>query len=176
MTILFALIFDIIVALGFLSLKQFSLLTLGNLLVILILARFDYQIFPSMYALYNVVFINILGALVAMIFLRYKTISEMDRQRRLTTSEARYRVISELSSDFSRSEILTPDGTFSIEWLSEAIEQITVYNYSGKTVFDQTINKHNKFVLNTATFHTGVYIVKIKTGTQEVFKRFVIVR
>ncbi len=59
---------------------------------------------------------------------------------------------------------------------SETITRITVYNYSGKAVFNQTINKQNKFVLNTATFHAGVYIAKIKTGTQEVFKRFVVVR
>jgi hypothetical protein len=59
---------------------------------------------------------------------------------------------------------------------SETITRITVYSYSGKTVFNQTVNKQNKFVLNTATFHAGVYIAKIKTGTHEVFKRFVVVR
>jgi hypothetical protein len=59
---------------------------------------------------------------------------------------------------------------------SEAINQITVYDYSGKVVLDKTLNSKNEFILNTTTFHTGVYITRIKTGSQEVFKRFVIVR
>jgi len=59
---------------------------------------------------------------------------------------------------------------------SEAIEQITVYDYSGKMVFNKIINKENNFALNTEVLNNGVYIAKIKTGTQEVFKRFVIVR
>ena len=159
-TMLFALLFDIIVALGFLSLKQFSLLTLGNLLVILILARFDNQVFPSIYAFYNVMFVNIMGAFVAMIFLRYKTISEKDRQQRLTVSEARYKVISELSSDFSRSEILTPNGTFTIEWLSEAIEQISGFPSSGSDrirIWEEVVHPDDKLILRK-------HYKKVKTG------------
>jgi hypothetical protein len=59
---------------------------------------------------------------------------------------------------------------------SEAIEQITVYDYSGKMVFNKIINRENNSALNTEVLNNGVYIAKIKTGTQEAFKRFVVVR
>jgi len=59
---------------------------------------------------------------------------------------------------------------------AEVITQITVYAYSGKIVLKKNLNSKNEFALNTATFHAGVYIAKIKTGNREVFKRFVIVR
>lgn len=51
--------------------------------------------------------------------------AELERQ--LRESEARYRIISELSSDFAYAVLLYPNGDAEVEWVTEAVERITGY-------------------------------------------------
>ncbi len=49
-------------------------------------------------------------------------------ERRLAESEARYRAVSELSSDFAFSLKAKEDGTFTLEWITDAFTSITGYS------------------------------------------------
>lgn len=51
-----------------------------------------------------------------------------DMDSRLRESEARYRLVSELTSDFAYALRLEPDGTWAIEWLTDAFSRITGLN------------------------------------------------
>jgi PAS domain S-box-containing protein len=46
---------------------------------------------------------------------------------RLRGSEERYRIISELSSDYAYSYIIAPDGSVSLDWITQAFTRITGY-------------------------------------------------
>ena len=50
-------------------------------------------------------------------------------------SEERYRTVSELTSDYTYSLLVAPDGSISVEWITDAFNRIT--GYSLQEVRDQ---------------------------------------
>ncbi len=56
---------------------------------------------------------------------------EMDQ--RLRNSETRYRVVSELTSDFAYCVKVEPDGTLHVEWVTDAFTRITGYTADERT-------------------------------------------
>ncbi len=56
---------------------------------------------------------------------------------------------------------------------SEIIEQITLYNISGKIIEEISCEEQN-ISLNTTVIPDGLYLVKIETGTKVSFQKFVI--
>ena len=87
--------------------------------------------FPTIHSFYNVILLNFVSIIIALTFTHYRVKSEKERQQQLEESESRYRAVSELSSDFARSELPMPDGSFRIEWISGALKQISGYKSSG---------------------------------------------
>src|SRR5690606_13576060 len=58
---------------------------------------------------------------------RYRNLLEKDRRGELETSEKRYRLVSELMSDYAYSVRILPDGRTQAEWINGAFTEITGY-------------------------------------------------
>jgi PAS domain S-box-containing protein len=71
-----------------------------------------------------------LRATIEMALFKYKA------DRRLRESEARYRAISELTSDLAYALCIHADGSATCEWLAGAVERITGYSLDEKGVHD----------------------------------------
>ena len=56
---------------------------------------------------------------------------------------------------------------------SELIEEVSVFDYSGKLVLIQRVEGKN-FILNTQNLNSGSYIAKIKTETRELKNTIII--
>ncbi len=57
---------------------------------------------------------------------------------------------------------------------TQAMERITVLNYVGQVVFTQQLNGDKGVTLNTASYESGVYVVRIDTQDGVVTKRVII--
>ena len=57
-------------------------------------------------------------------------------EQALRESEARYRSVSELTSDFAYAAVVQGDGTFTFEWITDAIASITGYTAAELRTFD----------------------------------------
>jgi PAS domain S-box-containing protein len=77
----------------------------------------------------SVSFISIISILALLAgFIRAQHLAQIERQsKELRTSEGRYRLISELISDYAYSFRIEPDGSTALEWITEAFEHITGY-------------------------------------------------
>lgn len=59
----------------------------------------------------------------------YKRQMTIFQNQQLTTSEQRYKIISEIISDYAFSVKVHPDRTFEPEWMTDSFEKITGYDY-----------------------------------------------
>ena len=87
--------------------------------------------------------------------------------------EERYRLISELTSDYAYSFYVAPDGTYILDWVTHAFEQITGYtpdelNRRGWTVIvhpdDVPVFRHRKQALNAGLTDESEFRLVTKTG------------
>jgi hypothetical protein len=53
------------------------------------------------------------------------------------------------------------------------IEEITIFYLAGQQVIHQNMQAGNYSVINVSELSDGVYIIKLKTGAQEYYSRFV---
>jgi PAS domain S-box-containing protein len=77
-------------------------------------------------------FLTIMSAFVVIVvLLRRRDQEQVERQsRELAASEARYRIVTELISDYAYSFTIEPDGTFVHEWITEdSFRRITGYTH-----------------------------------------------
>lgn len=64
-----------------------------------------------------------------------------------------------------------------IDWSGKnEIEQVEIYNISGKTIWQENTNISTSLKVNVSQWPAGVYFVKIKADNKSVVKRFVIKR
>jgi hypothetical protein len=59
---------------------------------------------------------------------------------------------------------------------TQAMKEITVYNYVGQVVYQSELGATNSVVLNTAGYEAGVYVVRVNTENGVVTKRVTITR
>jgi len=59
---------------------------------------------------------------------------------------------------------------------TEAITRITVINYVGQIVYEKKVSDETNILLNTASYETGVYMIKIETDDVITVKRVTITR
>jgi hypothetical protein len=59
---------------------------------------------------------------------------------------------------------------------SQAMTDITVYNYVGQVVFRSELSKANSLTLNTGNYEAGVYVIRINTEEGVVTRRVTITR
>jgi hypothetical protein len=59
---------------------------------------------------------------------------------------------------------------------SEAMTHITVVNYLGQVVYNSDVNDATTLTLNTSSYESGVYVVRIDTENGQVTKRVTIAR
>lgn len=59
---------------------------------------------------------------------RYRNMLEQDRNSALEQSEARYRLVSELTSDYAYSARVLENGQFEIEWVTQAFATVTGFS------------------------------------------------
>lgn len=56
------------------------------------------------------------------------------------------------------------------------IRQITVFNYVGQVVFNQELDGEKTVALNTASYESGIYVLRIDTGSELINRRVVITK
>jgi len=59
---------------------------------------------------------------------------------------------------------------------SQAMQDITVFNYVGQVVFRADLSKANSLTLNTGSYEAGVYVVRINTENGVITRRVTITR
>jgi hypothetical protein len=59
---------------------------------------------------------------------------------------------------------------------SQAMQDITVFNYVGQVVFRADLSKANSLTLNTGGYDAGVYVVRINTENGVITRRVTITR
>jgi PAS domain S-box-containing protein len=69
----------------------------------------------------------IVSAITTQIFARHREQLEAIRKQRLSESEERYKIISELISDYALSADVLPDGSADLEWVTESFARVTGY-------------------------------------------------
>lgn len=90
-----------------------------------------YILFGGAYALARTRFIrlsvNTLGTMLALLCIRHREKLEWDRQAELRASEDRYRILSNLVSDYALAYRIYPDGNGELEWITDAFTRISGY-------------------------------------------------
>jgi hypothetical protein len=84
--------------------------------------------------------------------------------------------IEELGSENTISVYPNPAKDFINIISTENINKITVINFAGQKVFEKKISDETNILLNTASYKTGVYIIKIETEDGITAKRITITR
>nr|MCU0515157.1 ATP-binding protein [Anaerolineae bacterium] len=74
---------------------------------------------------------NLLAGMIIGIALWYREKVEQIRRTRLTESEERYRIISEMMSDYAYALRVLPDNTFQMEWVTDSFTPITGMKMTG---------------------------------------------
>jgi PAS domain S-box-containing protein len=67
--------------------------------------------------------------LTVLVFAWYRTQLEQKRQMRLTDSETRYRIISDMISDYAYSYTIDADGTLHEDWITGSFTRVTGYTW-----------------------------------------------
>jgi hypothetical protein len=84
--------------------------------------------------------------------------------------------IEELISESSINVYPNPAKDFINITSTENINKVTVVNFAGQKVFEKKITEKTSIILNTASYETGVYIIKIETENGIIAKRITITR
>jgi PAS domain S-box-containing protein len=93
-----------------------------------------YPIFAGDLSLFHVArsslqYVTLIGSLVILIAY-YRQRLEASRLRQLSASEARYKLISNLMSDYAFCTRVNPDGTWEREWITDSFKRFTGYDDS----------------------------------------------
>ncbi len=116
-----------ILASGVLLSSNATLLTVAvNIIAMLVLALGSSEI--SLGAIIDgpLRFVAIIGSL-AMVVLHYERLLQYHKREQMHISEARFRAVSELTSDYAYSISVGPDDEIQTDWMTEAFERITGY-------------------------------------------------
>ena len=84
--------------------------------------------------------------------------------------------IEELALEGTISVYPNPASDFVNVVSTEAITRITVINYVGQIVYEEKVSDETNILLNTASYETGVYMIKIETDDVITVKRVTITR
>ena len=84
--------------------------------------------------------------------------------------------IEELGSENTISVYPNPAKDFINIISTENINKVTIINFAGQKVFEKKITEKTNIKLNTASYETGVYIIKIETEDEITAKRVAITR
>ena len=117
-----------------LSMRAVGILAAVNISGIVLMPTLASETIPDMAMIINPLALNLIGTALALVAMYHRTQIERDRQaelaqtnRALQTSEERYRIVSELTSDYAYACQVTPDGTVIPQWLTGAFTRITGY-------------------------------------------------
>jgi hypothetical protein len=84
--------------------------------------------------------------------------------------------IEELDLESTISVYPNPASDFVNVVSTEAITRITVINYVGQIVYEKKVSDETSILLNTASYETGVYMIKVETDDMITVKRVTITR
>ncbi|MCK4361080.1 MAG: T9SS type A sorting domain-containing protein, partial [Bacteroidales bacterium] len=84
--------------------------------------------------------------------------------------------IEELISESSVNVYPNPASDFVNVVSTENITKITVINYVGQVVYEKKVVEETSIMLNTASYETGVYMIKVETEDGITAKRVAITR
>jgi PAS domain S-box-containing protein len=138
----------------FLSLRTAAVVSFIHIVLMLFLPNFS-----SVHNLQRIIngplSFTLLLMLTVLVFSWYRTRLEAQKTERLIDSEMRYRVISELISDYAYSYSVDENGEIHEEWMAGSFTRITGYQW----------NEMNRFVL----FHPD-YVERAKADVKRVLK------
>ncbi|MCA9907654.1 MAG: PAS domain-containing protein, partial [Anaerolineae bacterium] len=124
--ILYYLITVVVFAASFLSIRMAAGIMLAYSAVAMVAGPIVLQVSASD-LLAGPISFNLIGGTYILIFVYHWKRKEKRKQKALQISQSRYRMISELTSDYTFYHRLNQDGTFTREWVTDAFEHISGY-------------------------------------------------
>jgi two-component system cell cycle sensor histidine kinase/response regulator CckA len=126
-TIIHYLVLSLFLASILISKRGVALLAGFNLIVLLLLPALLPDVLSNYDPLVTPIAVNAIGAVLALVSITHRDKLERNRQAELRENEERYRMISELVSDYAFAYHISPDGTTTLAWVTDAFTRITGY-------------------------------------------------
>ncbi len=124
--ILYYLITVVVFAASFLSIRMAAVIMVAYSAVAMVAGPIVLQV-PLADLLAGPISFNLIGGTYTLIFVYHWKRKEKHKQQALQASQNRYRMISELTTDYTFYHRLNKDGSFTREWVTDAFEGITGY-------------------------------------------------